>query len=168
MSKEIPLSKGMSALVDDDDYTRLSAFSWYCIRSGNSFYAARYGGKKGGSHHIWMHRVILDAPKGFEVDHINGNKLDNRRENLRIATRAQNAFNRAKFKIPSSSRFKGVTFHKRDKKWQACIKVNGRSIFLGYFKNEVDAARAYNEAAAEYFGEFANLNDMEEKQCQRT
>lgn len=105
-----------------------------------------------------MHRVILDAPADMCVDHINGNPLDNRRENLRLCTRAEN--NRAKHRVKSgkTSRYKGVYLMKKTGKWIAGVRAHGKYKRLGSFENEADAARAYNEAAKQYYGEFAVLN----------
>ena len=106
-----------------------------------------------------MHREILNAPAGVLVDHINHNGLDNRKANLRLATRAQNCWNRKKPKMRKcASRFKGVGWHKGNKKWVSRIRFNGRRISIGYFNDEVEAAKSYDEAAKKYHGEFAVLN----------
>jgi hypothetical protein len=106
-----------------------------------------------------LHRIILDAPKGTDVDHINGNGLDNRRCNLRLATRSQNHANR--FKKPgTTSRFKGVRFERN--RWHAQIRVQYKKTYLGSFRDEIDAALAYNAAALEAFGEFARINTIPE------
>ena len=104
-----------------------------------------------------MHRVIMDAPKGMHVDHINGNGLDNRRENLRLCTNSQNHMNR-KTHRDSSSKYKGVSWNKRNSKWQAYIGSGIKRKNLGYFASESDAAKAYDIKAKECFGEFARLN----------
>jgi hypothetical protein len=103
----------------------------------------------------------MDNPKGLLVDHRNGDGLDNHRDNLRIATRSQNACNRHNTKSKASCRFSGLFFDKRRGKWMSRIVVNGK-IFLGYFDSEIDAARAYDAAAKKYHGEFARLNFPEE------
>lgn len=153
-------TKGEEILVDTEDYKKVNLFNWNCSLNGRVRYARRFfrpsDTKKLGSQS--MHRLILNEPEG-QVDHINGNGLDNRKENLRICTVQQNSCNRRKVKN-SSSKYLGVTFHKRDKKWQAQIKTNKKPIFLGYFKTEIDAAKAYNSAALKYHGQFAKLNKV--------
>ncbi|ADI67581.1 HNH endonuclease [Mobiluncus curtisii] len=160
--KTIPLTKGLVAVVDDADYSKLSPYSWYAVGRPGNEYAARYGGhNKGSSSHIRMHRELLNAPAGIEVDHVNGNRLDNRRANLRLATRTQNACNRSKFRGKHHSRFKGVTYHVRDQCWQASIRHHDKHIYLGSFESEVEAAAAYNKAAINYQGKFAKLNELQ-------
>jgi hypothetical protein len=156
--KEIPLSKGKVAIVDDEMFEYLNQWSWYCQKSG---YAARSYRKDGGFKHDRMHRVIINAAKGDIVDHINGDKLDNRKENLRLATPSQNNYNRG-LASNSTSGFKGVTWNKKTNKWIARIYVDRKGIHLGSFEYKVDAALAYNEAAFKYHGEFANYNQIEE------
>jgi hypothetical protein len=107
-----------------------------------------------------MHRFIINAPFGVQIDHINGNKLDNRRSNIRMATVQKNAFNRKKPKGKCTSQYKGVFKRKDLNKWETRIKINNKSIYLGTFVDEVDAAKAYNQAARKYFGEFARCNDI--------
>lgn len=104
-----------------------------------------------------MHRFILDAPHGMEVDHKNGDGLDCRRENMRLATRKQNAFNRKRPSVNTSG-FKGVTLVKPTGKWLAQIEVGGKNMHLGTYESKIEAARAYDKAAIKYHGEFARLN----------
>ena len=157
--KEIPLTKGLITIVDDSDYENLAQFKWYAVGHPGKEYAARYGRKP---QHIRLHRELLNAPENTEVDHINGNRLNNRRANLRLATRSENGRNRTKFDYPTHSKYKGVTWHSRDKCWQSTIVVDTRHIHLGYFNTEREAALAYNKAAIQQFGEYANLNKIEE------
>jgi len=105
-----------------------------------------------------MRKLIIKIPPGMFIDHINHNGLDNRKANLRPATRTQNIWHRKKFKRPSRSQYKGIDWSKTQKKWRARIRVNGKRIYLGSFDNELEAAKAYDEAAKRYHGEFASLN----------
>ena len=163
MAREIPLTQGYVAIVDDEDYEWLAARSWHIQKSQRRkdgsmrLYAAGYELVDGRTKVPSMHRVILGAPRGLMVDHKNGNGLDNRRENLRIATGSQNNANAPK-RANCSSRFKGVSWFKNLQRWNAKIKINGRLKHLGYFTDEREAARAYDAAALEHFGEFARLN----------
>lgn len=152
----ITLSKGEYALVDLQDYELLSSVKWSCVvPNGTHKYAVRMDGSK----YVYMHRVIMDAEVGTLVDHINGNTLDNRRENLRFATKSQNSINSSK--IRGISRYKGVWFRERNKPWVAEIHKDGVKYHLGSFKTEVAAAIAYNKKAVELFGDFAVENKIE-------
>lgn len=149
--KQIPLSKGCAALVDDVDFDMLMQWKW-CYNTG---YAVRTDYSSGKPKRIYMHRLIMETPSGMETDHINSNRLDNRRSNLRVCTHQQNCMN----VLPvGASKYKGVTWHKGDRKWQSSIFVDGKLKYLGSFKSEEDAALAYNFAALEAFGEFAKQN----------
>jgi len=159
--KQIKLTQGQYALVDDADYDWLNQWKWHAHKhhSGN-FYAARMSPrKKDNGHNVSMAREILGLKQrdSRQADHINHNTLDNRRDNLRICTHQQNLRNQ---KSPSntSSQYKGVRWHKTSKKWQAQIKINGKSKYLGSSDSEKEAALMYNKAAKKYFGEFAYLN----------
>ncbi|MEE8382209.1 MAG: HNH endonuclease [Thermodesulfobacteriota bacterium] len=148
--KEIKLTQGKVALVDDEDFEFLSQWSWYYLNG----YARRT--ENIDSSCIFLHRAILKNSKDMEIDHINNDKLDNRRSNLRLCTHKENSQNR-KIGINNTSGYKGV--HKRpDGRWQARIVVNDKRVSLGYFRNISDAVLAYNDAAEKYYGEFANLN----------
>lgn len=156
--KKIPLAhnKGV-ALVDNEDYRTLSKHRWY-IGSGPSLYAyttVRLSNNK--NKVIRMHTMIIGkAPSGFETDHINRNKLDNRKKNLRFATRSQNAQNA---KLKSASGYTGVRWTEgRKKPWQVTIKFNGKSVYCGSYKNKKEAAMAYDAKALELFGPYASLN----------
>jgi hypothetical protein len=105
-----------------------------------------------------MHNLVINIPDGMFCDHINRNGLDNRKANLRPATHTQNIWHRRKFKPYSRSKYKGVDFAKDMKRWRARIRVNGKRIYLGSFKNELEAAKAYDHAAKKYHGQFASLN----------
>ncbi len=157
--KKIPLTQGKYAVIDDEDYDWLAKWKWHAHQYCGRWYALRTVYLGGGRKHrenriIRMHREILNTPQGMETDHANGNGLDNRRSNLRICTRSQNAANR---KVNKSG-YKGVHLHKQTGKWHPRIKVNYESISLGLFENQKDAARAYDKAARHYFGQFARTN----------
>jgi hypothetical protein len=154
--KHISLSQGLYTLVDDEDFEYLNQFKWYAKNCGKKKYAVRHYLKAyRNKSKKYMHRELLDAPKGLQVDHINGDSLDNRRCNIRLCTSADNVRNRRKLKEKG---YKGVIWIERVKKWRANIGHNGKNMYLGYFKNEVDGARAYDKKAKELYGEFANLN----------
>lgn len=141
-----------TVIVDKDNEHLLSANGWRLCRG----YVQRNRPVKGGE--IMLHRMILSCPAGHYVDHINGNKLDNRRENLRIVTPSQSIMNTGPCKGCSSS-YKGVTWHKAIKKWQAKIGLKGgKSKYLGVYHSEISAALAYDRAAREHFKEFARPN----------
>ena len=151
--KYIKLSQNKKAKVDNEEYKNLSKYKWY-FKNG-------YAVRKEGAYEplIQMHRLILGTPKGKDTDHINGNKLDNRKENLRIASRSENLRNTKKYKTNKSG-FKGVCFYKRKNQWMVQIQVKSKKIHLGYFKDIKKAAKAYNKAAIEYHGEFAKINNL--------
>ena len=147
------------AKVDADDYKRLRKYKFIARKSRNCFYAQMLEPNAITEKKILeMHQMILKVPKGMVIDHINHDGMDNRSANLRAATRAQNSRNRKKFSRPCSSKYKGVWWHKDSLKWQARIIFEKKIIHLGTFKNEIDAAKAYDEAAKKYHGEFACLN----------
>jgi len=150
MTKEIPLTRGKTAKVDDEDYEMLAEHTWHL----NGGYAAN--AKLGR-----MHRVLMQAPKGLMVDHVNGDTLDNRRVNLRVCSNSQNQANRRRAR--GASQFKGVTWQKRPSGrgfWKAQLVVRGDVLYLGAFNTDVDAAAAYNVAAQKHFGDYAHLNDL--------
>lgn len=152
-TKLIPLTQGKFAIVDADDYEFLMQWRWFAENSKKNRYYARANIK---AKKIRLHRLILNDPQGFQIDHINGDTLDNRRCNLRIATHSQNNQNRRKTK--GRSKYKGVYFYKPYSNWRAQIQIDGVMKFIGYYPCEESAAKAYNEAALKYFGEFARLN----------
>jgi AP2 domain/HNH endonuclease len=158
--KEIKLTQNKVAMVDDEDYERLIKRKWFAWRHPNppnSFYAHSY---EPPHHTIKMHRAILNImDRTIHVDHINGNSLDNRKCNLRVATHRQNTKN-AKLNIRSTSGYKGVTYYKPSHKWRAQIQFDGKKKHLGYYLTKEEAAKAYNIAALEHHGEFARLNEI--------
>lgn len=158
MVKEIPLTQGKVALVDDKDYPLVNQYKWCVTRSSKRsriWYA--YHPKSIPLKSTLIHRLILGLKDGEFCDHINGNGLDNRRCNLRIATNQQNMMNQRK-QSGRSSKYKGVCWDKQTNKWIVHIRFNRTMIHLGRFSDEVDAARVYDKAAKRYFGEYAKLN----------
>lgn len=156
----IPLSKGGFTLISVSDFERVTAHSWRLHRkeAGKS---TAYVSRDEGGHTIKLHTHLMGAqPEGMVIDHINGDGLDNRRENLRVCTHAQNSRNSKKHGAPgqASSPFKGVTRDESREKWTAKISVDGKTMNLGRFDSETAAALAYDEAAKTFYGEFARLN----------
>lgn len=156
--KYINLTKGYRTKVDDEDYLKLLNRKWQVQEKAFCRYASTSIQKNGISKTVRMHRLILGVLPGFQVDHINGDGLDNRKCNLRICDNSQNnqAF-RVK-RLNTDSKFRGVHWDKGNKRWRAEICVFYRKKKLGRFRNEVDAAKAYDIAAKKYFGEFAQQN----------
>ncbi len=151
---EIPLTKCKVALIDEDDFNLVGNLRWCASQNGQNWYAMRALPRNGRRQlHQRMHHLILGKSL---IDHINGNGLDNRRENLRIASNRENCFNQRK--RAGSSTYKGVCFDIESDKWLVQIQVNGKRKKIGRFKNEVEAALAWDEAARLYYKEFAALN----------
>ncbi len=162
MPKNIPLTKGRTAIVDDEDYERISSSNW-CVTSQG--YAKRYagGGRKNPSF-VYMHRELMGVQGEVQVDHINGDRLDNRKSNLRLCSSKSNSRNRRGWGLSKkTSRYKGVCWSKTANAWLAMITVDRKAINLGNFADELLAAHAYDNAALSYFGDFAKLNDYDEQ-----
>lgn len=166
MTKLITLTRGYAAIVDDADYENLSRWNWRVLEhTPRLTYAVRKRRRgedtKAFPHVVRMHRQMLglgrSAVDGIEVDHVNGNGLDNRRGNLRLCTRKENARN-SSCHFDGSSRFHGVSWYARDGIWVAQIWLAPKNVYLGRFSDEIMAAKAYDAAAKEYFGVYARLN----------
>lgn len=153
--REIPLTKGYVAHVDDCDYVRLSAYKWYASVRKHIVYAVRsqriHGTTKVQTVH--MHRIILDAPTGMHVDHIDHNGLHNVRSNLRLCTSSQNAHNRRTCN-KNTSGVKGVSFEVGVGKWRAIIQCKGKVYIVGYFPTKEEAAQAVRKKRQELHGEY--------------
>lgn len=158
--KKISLTQGKFAIVDDLDFEWLSNFKWRLAKSGRTFYAIRWSPRNNGKRHlVQMHREILGLSHADKrlADHINGNGLCNLRSNLRSCNKLENCFNR-RSNIASSSIFKGVRWDQRAHKWRVAIKHSGKIHNLGFFSNEIEAAKIYDKQAIIYFGQFARPN----------
>lgn len=152
---KIPLTQGKFTLVDKQDFESVSKHKW-CF-SKTTGYALRalprvHGKKK----HEYLHRVICKAPEGYHIDHKNCDRLDNRRSNLRFASKADNQRNKPRQKNNTSG-FKGVSWHSHNKMWVAKLHINRKRVHLGYFKDPAEASKAYEVGAQKHFGQFARL-----------
>ena len=156
--KTIELTQGQTAIIDDGEFAKISKHRWFAFYNGRTFYAMRNRSKKSiKSGRMPMANQIMDCPSGFEVDHKNHNTLDNQRCNLRICTHQQNM--QSNPPIGGTSKYKGVSWNKCHKKWRARVKMNGKEYFLGYFDNEIDAARAYDNRVRILQKDFAWTNN---------
>jgi hypothetical protein len=145
-------------IVDDEHYGYLSQWNWQLYSSSGHVGRCQWVDRKQTS--ILLHRVVNSTPKGMHTDHINGNKLDNRKENLRTCNKSQNGMNRSKQKGIYSSGYKGVTWCKTRKKWKVRVKAKGKVYSFGYHTSEHTAGKTYNEKAKELHGEFFKPNDI--------
>jgi len=156
--KELVLLHGEIAYVDYEDFDRIKDYKWFYEARPNTVYVARWCPIL--KRLIRLHREILNAPKGITVDHIDGNGLNNTKANLRLATTSQNGAN-TKSRARNKSGYKGVSRHQKDK-WQVHLKCGNKKLYLGLFTDLKEAAKAYNIAALEHFGEFAKLNEIKD------
>jgi hypothetical protein len=154
--RKIPLTQGKYAIVDVEDFESLNSVKWHAVEDYNTWYAFRSERINGRNSSIQMHRKVINPPDDKCVDHINHNGLDNRKANLRLVSREQNVWNTRKHRGKLSSKYKGVS--KRYGKWRAYIGHKGKMQHIGYFDDELAAARAYDGKAKELFGEYACLN----------
>lgn len=160
--KKIPLTQGKYALVDDADYELLSQYKWHITKLGypmrNNYQGVVDGKPK--NNPIYMHREIMDTPAGMVTDHIDGDKLDNRRKNLQICTQGLNVAKRAN-QSNNTSGYRGVTYNKRREKWVVRFTFAGKEWFLGYHEDKATAAKAYDKQAKSVLGDMAVLNFKE-------
>jgi hypothetical protein len=161
--KEIVLTQNKVALVDDEDYDKVNMYNWQAHRNyrGNSWYAAtNIYLTRDNTTTLKMHRFIMNLTDiDPDIDHIDGDGLNNQKSNFRFCSQSQNNMN-SKKRLNTSSIYKGVCLFRRTGKWLAYIDKDYVRHHLGYFDNETDAALAYNKAAIELFGEFARLNEI--------
>lgn len=152
MAKEIQLTQGQVALVDDEDYEALSQWKWYAHRNYNTFYARRNISLTNGKQvMVLMHHAIIGRPNpGLKTDHKDGDGLNNQRYNIHYVTNRQNSQNKRYYnRDKPSSQYPGVSWAKHAKKWRARIQINGKYKHLGYFEEELDAAQTYENAVEE-------------------
>lgn len=157
----IPLTQGQMTIIDEEDFQLAKQYKWHAHKQHNIYYAVTTIGQKPNRKAVRLHRLLSNCPERMVVDHIDGNGLNNCRDNLRICTNSENVKNR-KIQINNTSGYKGVTWHKREQKWRAQIQMNNKQIQLGSFDNPEDAYAAYCEAAEKYHGEFKNFGKNEE------
>lgn len=149
---KLPLSNGGFSLIDQEDLEKVSSYTWMVNYNGSNNIVETTKKPRQS-----LSRMIMDAPNDKLVDHINGNTLDNRKENLRLCSYEENSRNTRLYSTNTSG-FRGVQWSKGDRRWKVRITVKFKRIYLGVYKNILDAARAYDEAAKKYHGEFASLN----------
>ena len=144
--------------IDEEDLVLIKPYKWFKQRNKNGGrYALAHVYRNGKRTSLYMHKLIMDSPKGMEIDHVNGDGWDNRKCNLRVCTRQQNTFNQ--HRVSPTTGYRGV-YLKRNKNYYAGLEFNGKGVHLGIYKTAKEAAKAYNEGAKKYYGEFAYLNQI--------
>jgi len=153
----------LEVLIDKEDLELVKQYStWHVHKASNRSYYINTNTKVNGKYNkLGMHNLIAGTPKGMHTDHIDGNTLNNCKENLRIVTCSQN-FQNKKGDRGTASRFKGVSWRKSSKKWSVRIKVGDKNLYIGTYENEITAARMYDKAALKHYGKYARLNFSEE------
>ena len=149
-------------IIDDEDWEMVKLYNWhieYAPATLTYYVNTNKCDNNGKQHNLRLHRYLTNCPKDKMVDHINHDGRDNRKSNIRICTHEENQWNRYK-KRNNNNRYKGVSKSKKSKKWRSYINVNTKAIYLGSYPDEISAAKAYNEAAIKYYGEFALINDL--------
>lgn len=162
MTKEIELTKGYVAIVDDDDYDRLSKYKWSALENNKTVYAVhRFKNELSGKYKmVGMHRFIIGISENYRIDHIDRNGLNNCKNNLRKCSDADNQHNKTIYKNNTTG-YRGISFFpkaNKNKPFTAHICLNRKLVHIGYFKTDIEAAKAYDKKAIELFGEFASLN----------
>jgi HNH endonuclease/AP2 domain len=156
--KYIKLTKGKRTVVDDEDYEWLNKMKWYLMTDNYAVRRTLVSVDGLPRKIIWMHRLIINCPEKMQTDHVNGNGLDNRKENLRICTHQENSMNQKTQKRNKTSKYKGVYKRSDCNRWCASVVKDQKYFYLGLFKTENEAVKAYNNEAKKLFGEFAKLN----------
>jgi len=153
----IYLTRGKESIIDKEDYDRVNKYMWH---TGNHGYASH----KNNSESLLLHRFIMSPKEGEYVDHINGNKLDNRKVNLRICSNSENAMHRVNLQSNNKSGYQGVHFDKSRGKWMSYIKVDNKRIGLGRFNAKEEAIKVRKDAETKYFGEFKPLDNLKKEE----
>lgn len=161
--KLIPLTQGKFTKIDDEDFERVSQYKWhYSSKRLGSLIGCvkRHCVQNGKIYLMRLHRFIISVPDDMQVDHIDGDALNNQKSNLRICTPAQNCMNKRFEPKRNTSGFKGVSLHKPTGRWRARVKLDRKERHVGLFDSPIEAARAYDEMAVKCFGVFAKTNEM--------